>query len=365
MNWVIAIGAAATAIVVFYQWFFFRKIKTAPEKTYPNDEIIPVSIIICAKNEAANLAKNLKIILMQHYPAFEVIVVNDQSSDNSAAILDAYSLRNPHLRIINIAESYQKKFAGKKNALIAGVSAAKNEHIIVTDADCQPDSTHWIQLLSNRFFYDTAFVLGYAPFYTVSGFWNKIMQFENYKTALFSLSFALRHIPVFGIGRNMGFTKSVFLKNNYAAHAKIMSGDDDLLVNQLANEKNTAVVIEQDAFVYSYAPENFKKWLQQKTRHLEAARFYKKNHLTLIHLYIFANFVGYCFLCYTFFIHNFFSILIAFLFVFSKIIHFYTIKRRLLLSLTPVSFIFIDFIYIFFEILLLILFVINPKKEWK
>lgn len=365
MNWVIAIGAAATAIVVFYQWFFFRKIKTAPEKTYPNDETIPVSIVICAKNEAANLTKNLKIILMQHYPSFEVIVVNDQSTDNSAEILEAYSLRNPHLRIINIPESQPKEFAGKKNALIAGVNATKNEHIIITDADCQPDSTRWIQLLSNRYFYDTAFVLGYAPFFAVSGSWNKIMQFENYKTALFSLSFALRNIPIFGIGRNMGFTKSVFLKNNYVAHAKIMSGDDDLLVNQLADAQNTEVVIEQDAFVYSYAPENFKKWLQQKTRHLEAARFYKKNHLALIHLYNIANFIGFSFLCYAFFMHNFFSILIVFVFVLSKFIHFYVIKKRLLLSLTPVSFIFIDFIYIFFEILLLILFVINPKKEWK
>ena len=94
-----------------------------------SDDILEnVSIIICARDEADNLARNLPLILEQNYPLpFEIIVVNDASIDNTPLLLNQFAASYSNLKVINITE---KKIKGKKGALAAGIEAAQYEWLL-------------------------------------------------------------------------------------------------------------------------------------------------------------------------------------------------------------------------------------------
>ena len=108
----------------------------------------PISIIICARNEAANLAQNLPFVLEQDYPDFEILVVDDASTDGTAAVLEGFSKKNARFRTVFISE---KKSPGKKAALAEGIRQAKNEWVILTDADCRPASRIWAKTMAGHF----------------------------------------------------------------------------------------------------------------------------------------------------------------------------------------------------------------------
>ena len=99
-------------LVVFFRLNFVRPFTSMPEN------LPPASVIICVKNEAQNLLQNLKVVLIQQYKQYEVIVVNDGSTDNSLDVLVEYYKRNLNLKIINIDTNEKKPYAGKKYALM-------------------------------------------------------------------------------------------------------------------------------------------------------------------------------------------------------------------------------------------------------
>ena len=107
-----------------------------PEEELPKIKL-PISVIISARNEAQNLRENLPSILTQKYPKFEVVVVNDCSSDSSDLVLEEFKAKYPNLKVVTITEHVRFK-TGKKFALTLGIKAAANEHLLFTDADCQP-----------------------------------------------------------------------------------------------------------------------------------------------------------------------------------------------------------------------------------
>ena len=123
-----------TAVIqLVYYWFFYRRLAF-----YRYNQVTggphPVSVIICAKNEVLRLKKYLSAILEQTYPDFEVIVVNDCSWDETSDYLESIAASYPHLKIVTIQE--QEKYRhGKKFALTLGIKAAKNEYLLLTDAD--------------------------------------------------------------------------------------------------------------------------------------------------------------------------------------------------------------------------------------
>lgn len=250
----------------------------------------PVSVVICARNEAKNLLKNLKVILIQQHPQFEVIVVNDQSTDNTLDVLVDFYMRNKNLKIINVANEEKKDLAGKKYALLKGIDAAVYEHVVVTDADCRPSSTLWLAKLASCFGPNTNFVLGHAPFYKQSGFLNKLARYENYMTALQSFGWALNGVPYMGIGRNMAFRKSVIKGfDGFQKHPTLPTGDDDLLVNAKAGFNSTEVCIDKDAYMYSDTKPTFSEWLNQKRRHLRSGFHYKWWHQILLFIFSFSS----------------------------------------------------------------------------
>lgn len=283
--------------------------------TEPGWLLPPVSVLICARNEAVNLQKYLPAVLEQVYPCFEVLVIDDDSSDATGAVLAAFQTRYPHLRTLHLSP---KTTPGKKHALAQGIEAARYEHLVFTDADCEPASRRWLEHLAGEFCGDSLppapegehipgketqisssfeihsplgvggrlpphsapeIILGYAPYRSSPGLLNRWIRFETIYTAMQYCSFALLGHPYMGVGRNLAWHKNLFQRvGGFAAHARAPSGDDDLLVNAAAHAGNTALCLNPEAFVYSDAEKTRTGWFRQKRRHLGAGIFYRRKH---------------------------------------------------------------------------------------
>lgn len=275
----IFIGLISLLVIqLFYYLFFYNRLGLflSRQKKDSNFSYPPISVIICAKNESQNLKQFLPEVLEQDYPAsFEVIVVNDASEDDSELVLAQLREEYAHLYYTNIP--YDKQFRhGKKLAVTLGVKAAKNEHLLFTDADCKPATKYWIKNMAEGFSSGKDIVLGYGPYAKGKGFANFWHRYDTFHIAIQYLSFALKGLPYMGVGRNMAYKKSLFEKNQgFKKHQHILSGDDDLFIRDVATKDNIAVVANADSFTLSTAAKNMKEWRRQKSRHLTTSPHYK------------------------------------------------------------------------------------------
>ena len=259
-----------------YSRLLFYRGKTAKEKKEP------VSVIICAKNEELNLDKFLPYVLTQDYPDYEVIVVNDCSTDDTDMVIGKYIKQYPHLRTTTITEN--KKFShGKKLALTIGIKAAKNEILVFTDSDCKPVSNQWLSKIQKNFTRQISIVLGYGGFFPKFSLLNNYIRYDTLIIALQYLSYKLAGFPYMGVGRNLAYRKSLFFeKKGFASHYHLLSGDDDLFVNENANKSNTEIEISKESHTRSVPAMSFRQWIKQKKRHFVTGKYYKKNHKLML-----------------------------------------------------------------------------------
>jgi biofilm PGA synthesis N-glycosyltransferase PgaC len=327
----------------------------------------PVSIIICARNEEKNLQKNLSSILEQDYPNFEVVVVNDCSNDESKFILQDFSRQYSHLNVVTIAEHERFKH-GKKFAVTIGIKASKNEHLVFTDADCRPASTNWLRRMQQNFSGSKKIVLGYSPYLKSGSFINKLIRFETFYTALNYFSFALAGKPYMGVGRNLAYTKSLFFSGKgFASHMHILSGDDDLFVNQHATQDNTAIEIHPESQVWSEPQKTFSSYINQKLRHLGAGRAYKRSHKRILSLQVVSGMLFYILLIVLIFLHAEWWILLPVFLIrmILQLIVYYPIFKKLsyydLIWWLPV----LDFMYYFYILALYSTTLFRKKVKWR
>ncbi|MFI2743894.1 glycosyltransferase [Zhouia sp. PK063] len=262
--------------LVYYLGFFSKfSFDNATKKT-DFTATFPVSIIICAKNEADNLIKNLPYIYNQNYSNFQVVLINDDSSDNTLDVMEEFELKHPNTKIVNV-KSVEAFWGKKKYALTLGIKAAQHEHLVFTDADCKPISENWLPLICNQFSAQKQIILGYGGYQRKKkSLLNALIRFETVLTAIQYFSFAKLGKPYMGVGRNLAYTKSIFFEaKGFMTHMDILSGDDDLFVNQNAEEKNTAIIHHQESFTISTPKDTWKKWRLQKRRHVTTANHYK------------------------------------------------------------------------------------------
>lgn len=237
-------------------------------------ETEPVSVIICARNEAANLKSFLPSILEQEYYDFEVVVVNDCSDDESEEVLKKFTLEYDNLRVTTIHKE-SSLVHSKKMALFIGIKAAKNDLLLLTDADCQPVSKYWIASFATSFKENTDFVLGYGGYLRQKGLLNKYIRYDTMFIAMQYAGMAMAGLPYMGVGRNLAYRKKVFLENKgFGPHLYLQSGDDDLFVNLLAKKANTTVNLAPGSFTRSIPSHTWKRYRQQKIRHMSTASLY-------------------------------------------------------------------------------------------
>jgi cellulose synthase/poly-beta-1,6-N-acetylglucosamine synthase-like glycosyltransferase len=275
---------AVTAVQLIYFWGIFARFAFYRKKQ-KNSEPQPVSVVICAKNEYHNLKDNLPPILNQNYPDFEVVVVNDASDDETIFLLQDMEREYKHLKVVNITQDLNF-FKGKKFPLSLGIKSAKNELLLLTDADCVPSSPNWIMEMMGNFDSKTEIVLGYGPYEKKNNLLNMIIRYETIMTTIQYFSYALAGMPYMGVGRNLAYRKSLFMKNKgFISHYTIKSGDDDLFINKVATGKNTKIEIIPESHTESPAKNIFRDWWYQKRRHLSTGKYYKPKHKFMLGFY--------------------------------------------------------------------------------
>ena len=254
--------------------------------------VTPVSVIICARNEEGNLTENLPVLLGQDYEVFEVVVINDGSTDGTAAVLEAFSKTAAKLRILTVPPSGNAT-GNKKEALTLGIQAAKYDHLLLTDADCKPASTHWIAGMTAHFSDKKKIVLGYGAYEKIAGsLLNKLIRYETLLTAVQYMAWANAGMPYMGVGRNLAYSRPLLEEQNgFVKHRDIRSGDDDLFINGAGHAENVAVCITKGAFTISKAKTNFGDWFKQKRRHITTAVHYKLIHKILLALFYISQFL--------------------------------------------------------------------------
>lgn len=267
-----------TLLIFYFCFDYTLLISVSCIKTYSpqKNQELPLSVIIAAKNEAKNLSENLDLVLNQKYSTFEVIVVNDQSVDNTNSVLELLAKQHKHLKIIQIKKGGQ---SSKKNALSLGIKTARYEHLIFTDADCSPVSQYWLKNIQRHFTKKHMLILGFSPYQKQPGLLNTLIQFETLQTAINYFGFANLGMAYMGVGRNLAYTKSLYkIKNGFQSHKHLLSGDDDLFVNQVNQKNKVGLSINPDSFVESKPKARFKSWIEQKRRHITTASHYQLKH---------------------------------------------------------------------------------------
>jgi cellulose synthase/poly-beta-1,6-N-acetylglucosamine synthase-like glycosyltransferase len=246
------------------------------------DYSTPLTLIIAARDEEYNLRKYLPIWLSQNHRAYEVMVVNDCSDDDTEFVLAEFQRKYPHLQVINLQESNIFK-GGKKYALSLGIKGAQFERLIFSDADCKPASSDYLALMSAQFAKDKEIVLGFGHYIKTKGFLNYLIRMDTIQIAIQYLGLAERGFPYMGVGRNLAYYKGVFFEiGGFKKHQDLKWGDDDLFINQVATKNNTVVCATPDAITFSKARESFSSWITQKRRHMSTAVKYKLSTKVLL-----------------------------------------------------------------------------------
>jgi len=256
-------------LIIFGKFAFAKVQKSTPKR-------ISISVIVCAKNEAENVARFIPLLAEQDYPDFEIILIDDASIDSTTEIFEEFEKQYSNIRLVKV-ENNEAFWGNKKYALTLGIKAAQKDYLLFTDADCYPASKDWITTMSSQLTMQKTIVLGYGTYEKIAGsFLNKIIRFETMLTAVQYFSWAKTGHPYMGIGRNLAYKKEEFYNvKGFISHMKIRSGDDDLFINQVATSKNTAICYAPESFTYSQPKVSFHAWFTQKRRHVSTALFYK------------------------------------------------------------------------------------------
>jgi len=364
---ILMVFATATALQLVYFWFFYSRIVFVRNNNM-SDQKQPVSVVVCARNEYVNLLTFLPQILEQDYPDFEVVVVNDASDDETIYLLRDYAKKYPKLKIVDLSESLNS-FKGKKFPLSIGIKSAQNEIILLTDADCVPASSEWIDRMQSRYLNSSIeVVLGYSGYKVKKGLLNKLIRFDTMRIAMSYLSYALSGLPYMGVGRNLSYRKSTFYKNKgFISHYGIPSGDDDLFINQVSNRTNTRIELSKESFTLSSPKTTWKEWIQQKRRHLSTVKYYKFHHKMLLLLYPMSEVLFYS--LFLFLAVFFYQPLWVFPIFASRLISSAIIYKRVMIKLNETKFWllipFFELFFLFFHLFTFLTKSFNRGKYWK
>jgi len=359
----LAVILVSLALLLFYYAYFFLKLNTYKASISTFSE--PISIIICAKNEFQNLKDKLPAILNQDYPNYEVIVVNDQSVDDTSVLLKEFEKQYPNLVVVTIDKHINQR-PGKKLALTLGIKTAKYEHLLLTDADCLPNSKNWaMQMCCN--FNSTDIVLGYGGYEKKKGLLNKLIRFDTFNVAQQYLSYALAGQTYMGVGRNIAYKKSLFFENKgFANHLHIASGDDDLFIQEIATKNNVSIEIKEQAQTTSAVIEKWGGWAHQKRRHITTAPLYKTKFKVLLALYPYTQFMFWTALLLLFLLKapmQFCMILLGVKIFLSYLVNYKAMKALKVLDLYWIHPIY-EIVYLCIQGIFVLLNIISKPKKW-
>lgn len=247
----------------------FSKTQTSPAE----EEYLTISIVIAAKNESKNLEALFNSLHKLNYPKnkYEIIFVNDNSTDNTFQKAEKFSAG----KNIRIKQAGDKILPAKKGALVIGIGEANYDYIMITDADCEVEED-WLIKASDTFNGGAELIFGNAPYKVKDTFVSKAASFENLRNNLLTFSSSIMGFTYSCAARNFGFTKSAYQKlEGYNKTQETLGGDDDLLIRE-ARKANMKIrpFFGKNSFVYSYSPNTWDEYFQQRGRHLSTSHYY-------------------------------------------------------------------------------------------
>ena len=276
--WDCVLAVLLLFVLIYQLYFLLRYMRKGAQLTPANEqtELPGVSVIVCARNEEENLQDYLHNLLTQDYPLYEVIVVDDGSEDQTRMILEQYARQCNNMYHTFVPHG-ARVMSTKKLALTIGIKAAHYDYILLTDADCRPESKKWIREMMGGFADANAeVVLGFSPYFEHDTLLSRLISYDTLWSGLLYMGMARAGHPYMGVGRNLAYRRDTFFANNgFQGLLNERSGDDDLFVNKVATNKNTRVVCNRDSLTWSSPKPTWGEWMQQKRRHLSVSPLYR------------------------------------------------------------------------------------------
>lgn len=343
-------------LFVFLKWALYKENKSDFSKA--------VSVVVCGYNEEKHWESLVERLLEQDYSNYEIVLVNDQSTDNTKFIFKQWE-NHPNIKLVDISSEIIKGF-GKKFALTLGIKAAKYEYLLLTDADCYPRDSHWISSMVQHFS-KKDIILGYGGYEKRPGLLNKLIRFDTFQVAMQYMSFAIMGKAYMGVGRNLAYKKSLFFENKgFASHLHLPSGDDDLFVKEVTKPNNTVITSELSSHTLSEPKTTFKSWIRQKSRHLSTGVYYKSYHKLMLGLWTLSQTLFWLFfillLCWQHFL-VFILLLFSVRLVLQLSVSFLILKKineKDLIYFLPL----LELLFIFFYFLFIVNRFIKKKRFW-
>ena len=236
--------AVYISLVVIFLFGFFRRPRSV------NTQRLSVSVVVPARNEAANIDACLRALSAQTYPTdhLEIIVVDDRSTDDTAARIDKWTHRLPNLSRVSVTQ--QNYICPKKNALWQGIKHARGDIIFTTDADCRP-GPNWITSTLAHFASDIGMVIGHAPLLKSEKALSSLLSLQALVVSTLAASSAGIGFPLACSGRNMAYRRKAFDEvNGFSDIGHIIGGDDVLLMRQVAQKSAWKIRFNADANAY-------------------------------------------------------------------------------------------------------------------
>lgn len=355
----------AVAVIQIIYYLCFLSFVFAKNKKNKTEEI-PVSVIVCAKSEEKNLQELVPLLLKQNHSNFQLILINDASSDNTQDVIESFEAKDKRIKTVNVKNN-ESFWGNKKYAVTLGIKTAKHNHLLFTDADCRPLSENWIQSMSSNFSEKKSIIIGYGKYETKSSLANLIVRYETLITAIQYFSYAKLGSPYMAVGRNLAYHKNDFFKvNGFIKHIQVKSGDDDLFIQDAANKANTTIEFHPDSHTVSKASNSISELLRQKRRHISTAKYYKTQHKILLGLFYISKFSFWILAAILLSTFNFVFVLIpllSYLFISFMIVGFSAKKlnEKGLIFFLP----FLEIFLVLFQFVIFISNKISKPKHWK
>ncbi|MBN1154772.1 glycosyltransferase [candidate division KSB1 bacterium] len=263
--WITTILYALTLLIFLFGTFRINK------KVQSADYF--VSVVVAARNEEKNISHLLSDLLQQTYPRelYELIVVDDQSSDNTAKIVATASLDYPFIRLVTAADDKNGLLTAKKNAIQQGIKESKGDIILSTDADCRLKST-WIETMVSYFTENVGMVVGFSqigsPGERLSLF--EKLQAIDFLALLTAAQGSLNiNMPLSATGQNIAYRKCTFEEvGGFKEIGHRISGDDVLLLQLIHRNTNWDIrfASNRGSFNHTNGEKTFRRFVSQRNR---------------------------------------------------------------------------------------------------
>jgi len=270
-------------LVGSYRYVYRKRFK-------PNLKDQFATIVVPARNEEKDVADLIECLIAQEYPKdmYEILIVNDRSTDRTEEIIKGYAEKYPNVNYITITET-NPNLMGKQNALDFGIRAAKGEIILLTDADCIIGK-HWVKNMVKMFNSpDVGLVVGKTEIYEPKTFWDRFqVLFHRLNIEIAQVSIMVGKYTS-GMGNNLGVSKSAYISiGGYPKLGKSIL-DDEILVRGVAKAGyDLRAAVYKDSIVHTKPMPDLKSLQKQHIRWIDGGLHYKSpTRIGIILYYIF------------------------------------------------------------------------------